>query len=313
MVRYADRKDLRDIGQPYDIVESYRYRDWVVAAFNRDLPYDQFVIDQIAGDLIPARERGAVNAEGIVATGMLTIGPWGPGDADVEKMYTDMVDDQINVVSRAMLGLTIGCARCHDHKFDPIPTADYYSLAGIFFSTQIALPQISAPYNKRALVAPAVVEAHAKHLARTAELEKGIKQFRDEQFAMLARQGISDTKSYLLAAWDYRHRTQDVAAQTPQQFATGRQLRGDALLQWIDYLGLSTGDSRLMTTPIRDSARRAFTVGAATGPSRCCWSTPTTTRSTFRARCRRPAWRCIPARPPAWRSPGAARWPARCE
>ncbi len=252
VVRYADSKDLRDIGQPYDIVESYRYRDWVVAAFNSDLPYNQFVIDQIAGDLISAREPGTVNAEGIVATGMLTIGPWGPGDADTQKMYTDMVDDQINVVSRAMLGLTIGCARCHDHKFDPIPTADYYSLAGIFFSTQIALPQISAPYNKVPLAPRSVIEQSNRQVARTGELEKQIKQFSNEQFCLLAQSFVGETSQYLLSAWDYRHRTQDKAAQTPQQFSGERHLRGDALLQWLDYLGLQSGESRLMAHPVRD-------------------------------------------------------------
>jgi hypothetical protein len=252
VVRYADSKDLRDIGQPYDIVESYRYRDWVVAAFNRDLPYNQFVIDQIAGDLIPAREPDAVNAEGIVATGMLTIGPWGPGDADTQKMYTDMVDDQINVVSRAMLGLTIGCARCHDHKFNPISTADYYALAGIFFSTQIAVPQISAPYNKVPLAPQSVIEQYNQHLARTGELEKQIKQFSDEQFSVLARSFVGETSQYLLSAWNYRHRTQDKAAQTPSQFDDERHLRGDTLLQWLDYLGLQSGESRLMAHPVRD-------------------------------------------------------------
>ncbi len=253
VVRYADCKDLRDIGQPYDIVESYRYRDWVVSAFNRDLPYDQFVVQQIAGDLLPPPEPGGVDADAITATGMLTIGPWGPGDADTQKMYTDMVDDQINVVSRAMLGLTIGCARCHDHKFDPIPTADYYSLAGIFFSTQIAVPQISAPYNKVPLVPKAMVEHFNQHMARIAQLEGQIKQFADEQFALLAKGYASQTKEYLLAAWDYRHRTQDKAAQTPREFSDERHLRPDALVQWIDYLGLGGGDGRLMLNPVRDS------------------------------------------------------------
>ena len=103
-----------------DITEAWRYRDWVVSAFNRDLPYDRFVVDQIAGDLPPRRPPGGVNADGLVATGLLAIGEWGTGDADKEKMMTDIVDDQVDVVGRAFLGLTVACARCHDHKFDPI-------------------------------------------------------------------------------------------------------------------------------------------------------------------------------------------------
>src|SRR5207302_1075060 len=103
----------------------------------RDLPYDQFVMSQVAGDLLPAPEPGGINVEGTIATGMLAIGNWGGGDADKEKLLTDIADDQVDVVSRAFLGLTVACARCHDHKFDPIPTDDYYSLAGIFFSSHI--------------------------------------------------------------------------------------------------------------------------------------------------------------------------------
>src|SRR5258708_40128813 len=79
--------------------------------------------------------------DGIIATGMLAIGNWGNGDADKEKILTDIADDQVDIVSRGFMGLTIGCARCHDHKFDPISTKDYYGLAGIFFNKHI-LPKL---------------------------------------------------------------------------------------------------------------------------------------------------------------------------
>ena len=137
VARYADSRDARGVGGSDDIADAWRYRDWVVDAFNRDLPYDQFIIHQIAGDQIPGADAGDINAEGMVATGLLTIGEWGTGDADKEKMLTDIVADQIDVVTRGFLGLTVACARCHDHKFDPISHADYYALAGIFFSTRI--------------------------------------------------------------------------------------------------------------------------------------------------------------------------------
>jgi hypothetical protein len=117
-----------------------------VDAWNRDLPYDEFIMQQIAGDLRPSSEPGRVNREGIIATGLLAIGNWGGGDADKEKLLTDIVDDQVDVVSRTFLGLTVACARCHDHKFDPISTADYYGLAGIFFSTHI-LPNVGPKTN----------------------------------------------------------------------------------------------------------------------------------------------------------------------
>jgi cytochrome c553 len=134
VVRYADSLDSRGLGKDGDILDAWRYRDWVVNAFNRDLPFDQFVVQQVAGDILAAQQW---DADKIVATGMYAIGNWGNGDADKEKLYTDIVDDQIDVTGRAFLGLTIGCARCHDHKFDPLTNADYYSLAGIFFSSHI--------------------------------------------------------------------------------------------------------------------------------------------------------------------------------
>ncbi len=143
VARYADSVDARQIGRPGDIEQSYRYRDWVVNAFNRDLPFDQFVVMQIAGDLLPPPEPGGLNTEGIVATTFLAIGRWEQGEADKEKMLTDVVDDQVDMVSRGFLGLTVACARCHDHKFDPVPTEDYYSLAGIFFSSHV-LPEPGA-------------------------------------------------------------------------------------------------------------------------------------------------------------------------
>src|SRR4029077_12261959 len=114
---------------------SWRYRDYVIASFNMDKPYDQFVGEQIAGDLLPDL-NDATTAERLVATGFLCIGPKMLAEDDPVKMQMDIIDEQIDTVGRTFLGLTLGCARCHDHKFDPIPTADYYSLAGIFKSTQ---------------------------------------------------------------------------------------------------------------------------------------------------------------------------------
>jgi len=141
VVRYADSLDSRGMGQPGDILDAWRYRDWVVAAFNRDLPYDEFVRQQLAGDLLVKREW---DASKVVATGMYAIGNWGNGDSDKQKVYSDIVDDQIDVTGRAFLGLTLACARCHDHKFDPIMAADYYSLAGFFYSSRI-LEKFAAP------------------------------------------------------------------------------------------------------------------------------------------------------------------------
>jgi cytochrome c553 len=135
VVRYAD-STANDANAVMRF--AYRYRDYVVDAFNRDLPYPRFVEEQLAGDLLPAPEgeTAAERFRRVSATGFLMVGPKALAETDKEQSRLDIVDDQVDVTARALLGLTVGCARCHDHKFDPIPTADYYALAGIFRSTE---------------------------------------------------------------------------------------------------------------------------------------------------------------------------------
>jgi hypothetical protein len=108
----------------------------VIDAFNHDKPYDQFLREQIAGDLLPSR-TDAEKAEHLIATGFLALGVKDVNQRFTVRFIMDNVDEQIDAVSRGILGLTASCARCHDHKFDPIPTADYYALAGIFRSTDL--------------------------------------------------------------------------------------------------------------------------------------------------------------------------------
>ena len=116
--------------------EAWRYRDWVVDAFNADKPYAEFVREQIAGDLLaasaPPERRDAL----VIATGFLAIGAKGLNEGRREQFLADLVDEQIDTTTRAILGITVACARCHDHKFDPISQRDYYALAGIFRSTE---------------------------------------------------------------------------------------------------------------------------------------------------------------------------------
>jgi hypothetical protein len=131
VVRYADSNG-KDENLTFH--EAWRYRDYVIAAFNQDKPFDQFVREQLAGDLLAAADRGRRD-EQLTATGFLVVGPKMLFDRDPLKRRMDVIDEQIDTVGRALLGLTVACARCHDHKFDPIPTADYYALAGIFGST----------------------------------------------------------------------------------------------------------------------------------------------------------------------------------
>src|SRR5262249_1826417 len=111
------------------------YRDYVIQALNADKPFDRFVREQIAGDLLPAK-CAAERRDNLVATGFLLLGNINVVEADKAQLRWDVVDQQIEKVGKAFLAMTLQCARCHDHKFDPIRLTDYYALAGIFGSTE---------------------------------------------------------------------------------------------------------------------------------------------------------------------------------
>lgn len=129
---YADNIE---IGRRVPARHAWRYRDYVIESMNRDVPYPRFVLEQVAGDqaawTTPEERR-----RNLVATGFLALGPWPLVNADKEQLRMDVVDLQVDMVGRTFLGLTMGCARCHDHKFDPISLQDYYGMAGIFASTK---------------------------------------------------------------------------------------------------------------------------------------------------------------------------------
>ena len=133
VARYADSNGL-DENVAHG--NAWRYRDYVVGALNRDKPFDQFLLEQIAGDLLPPVDDLATKHGRLIATGFLALGPKVLAEVDEQKMEMDIIDEQLDTFGRAVLGLTLGCARCHDHKFDPLPTEDYYALAGIFKSTR---------------------------------------------------------------------------------------------------------------------------------------------------------------------------------
>ena len=128
--------DTTGVGRRTPLRDAWRYRDYVIETFNADRSIAQFVREQIAGDLLPASSEDE-RLRQHTGTAYLVLGPWDFSVLDKLQMQMDMVDLQIDLVGRSLLGLSIGCARCHDHKFDPIPTRDYYALAGIFRSTGI--------------------------------------------------------------------------------------------------------------------------------------------------------------------------------
>ncbi len=192
VARYADSNGL---DENVAFGNAWRYRDYVVRAFNDDLPFDQFVVEQLAGDLLESKDA-PLRHRRLIATGFLSLGPKVIAEVDEKKMEMDIVDEQIDTVGRAFLGLTLGCARCHDHKFDPIPMADYYGLAGIFRSTKTMdhFKKV-ARWHEHPLASPddpVVKAAHAGELAKMkaeidtltskplAETKDTLKKLRDE-------------------------------------------------------------------------------------------------------------------------------------
>jgi hypothetical protein len=132
VARYAESS-----GKEANVVypHAWRYRDWVIAAFNADEPYDRFLRRQLAGDLLQATSADE-RAANLVATGYMAIGTKGHNTRGGPQFAMDLADEQIDAIGQGILGVTIACARCHDHKFDPIPQRDYYALAGVFLSTK---------------------------------------------------------------------------------------------------------------------------------------------------------------------------------
>lgn len=154
---------------------AWRYRDYVIDSFNQDKPFDQFITEQIAGDLLDA-ENDQQRTEQLVATGFLAIGTKGLNEQNARQYRFDLVDEQIDTTTQALLGTTVSCARCHDHKFDPIPMADYYAMAGIFLSSETLYGTTEALQNRRtteliSLPDSAPVAAERKSLADMIDLE----------------------------------------------------------------------------------------------------------------------------------------------
>lgn len=151
--------------------EAWRYRDYVIDSFNADKPIDRFIVEQLAGDLLP-HETDAAEREHLTATSYLVLGATNYEEQDKKVLEMDVADEQIDVVGKGLLGMTISCARCHDHKFDPIPTADYYALAGIFRSTSMLIHENVSKWMERPLpLSPELQAAVAKHEQEVAELK----------------------------------------------------------------------------------------------------------------------------------------------
>lgn len=203
VARYADSNGL-DENLAY--VNAFRYRDYVVSAFNEDKPYDQFVIEQLAGDLLPPSGNAATDLQRIVATGFLSLGAKMLAEDDPAKMEMDIIDEQLDTLGVTFMGLTLGCARCHDHKFDPIPTADYYSLAGIFKSTKTMDNfSVVAVWHERALGSKDQISAAESHRKRKEEKKAAIDARVKAAGESLAGDFRNEAARYLLVAAQLVH------------------------------------------------------------------------------------------------------------
>ncbi len=167
---------------------AYLYRDWVIKAFNDDLPYDQFVLAQLAGDLLDQSQR----LRHLPAVGFLGLGPWYYDNGAVEITRADERHDRVDAVSRGFLGLTVGCARCHDHKYDPIPTTDYYAMAGVFLNTE---------YHEYPQAPQAVVETFKAQEKALEKKQQLLSQYMQNESLQLAETLAFQTEKYMLAAW----------------------------------------------------------------------------------------------------------------
>ncbi len=181
VVRYADTCGN---ASDYPVPQAYKYRDWVILAVNRDVPYDQFLREQIAGDLLPGG-TDAERRERVIATGYLAIARRFGGDRLGEHHLT--IEDTIDNLGRAVLGSTISCARCHDHKFDPFTSGDYYGLYGIFNSTRYPFPGAEVNKNQEdfvPLISPVEMEAILKpHRDKVAAVAAEVKKTEAEEAA----------------------------------------------------------------------------------------------------------------------------------
>lgn len=181
-----------NISFPY----AWRYRDYVIDSFNADLPFDRFLTEQIAGDLLPFRNEQE-RARLLIATGFLAVGPKRLDEGNPKQFAADLIDEQIDSLSRAVLASSIACARCHDHKFDPFSMQDYYALAGIFSSTKAYFGTAVSPANRVAgdpLVLPRLKELSIFHPSIPAERVQKLK----EELAALQAEKEKGTK----AVWE---------------------------------------------------------------------------------------------------------------
>ncbi len=223
IARYADTTGDRQNGgkrQPL-LPHAWTYRDYVIEAFNKDLPYDRFLVEQIAADRLPETQG---DKSRLAALGFLTVGKRFMGNEN------DAIDDRIDVVTKGLMGITGACARCHDHKFDPIPTKDYYSLYGVFTSSE--------EVKDGALLAdPEKNPDYKDFQAEVAKVEEELERYRETEAASLLSGMLEKAGDYMLLAHEGTHTTDNrKKGDNFRSVARDKGLKSELAAIWFDRI-----------------------------------------------------------------------------
>ena len=215
LAKYGETKGRNDNGRDMRYLWAWTYRDWVIRSLNEDLPYDQFLLRQIAADKLNLDDKRE-----LAALGFLTLGNRFGNNAN------DIIDDRIDLIGKATMGLTLACARCHDHKFDPVPTKDYYSLHGVFASTR-------EPSEGPLLIDPKETPAYRDFKQQLAAKEAALAGFQDKVERDIAADWRGKIGEYLLALNDWSRSAKDVSF---DRFMQKQKLQPGRARAWNDYL-----------------------------------------------------------------------------
>jgi mono/diheme cytochrome c family protein len=226
VARYSedDVRGLDPKGRGYmPFAGAYRYRDWVIKSFNDDLPYDKFVEMQLAGDHLPSKTEAEHNDD-LVATTYLGAGPWVWDQAEPVQGRADERNERVDAVTRGMLGLTVACARCHNHKYDPIAQKDYYRVVSIF---------ASSTYKNYPVVSPATAAAYDKKIVEEATIRADLRDYTTDLSKQMSGALAIQTSDYMVAAWHVLSKEK----KTVDEASSSAKLDPEVLGRWVDYLG----------------------------------------------------------------------------
>jgi cytochrome c553 len=201
---------------------AYRYRDWVIKSINQDMPYDQFLRLQIAGDKIPAKTKQE-QEDYLTATSYLGAGPWVWDQAEPIQGRADERNERVDAVTRGTLGLTVACARCHNHKYDPVTQKDYYALLGVF---------ANSTYKEYPTVSEAQAAAYESNQTKLEKLQISMMEFTRTESRQLADALAHQSATYMVAAWNVLGKPKA----TIEEAASQAKLDPEVLRRWGDYL-----------------------------------------------------------------------------